>query len=267
MTDFVENRHDSFRVELLRPSGEFIGPEIAYDVILHVFDHDIAKVLIREGSYHIEHGCSGDIEESEEEHSEDMFELRIPVCTEEFLEDIDKSLRKYLLRFVRVDMERIEGKRELFIRRIEYDNIFFARFGNMHHDFFDEISMWIDDSESFPIVDIIDHHGDKEFTLANPSLPNDIHMTQSIFVIDSEWYADATIIRFTEDSQRSIMREYTDLIAFQRIGKYRHTDRESEFTGIDLQKRCLLGWMVWKMENIRDLFCREDEGGDPFSML
>lgn len=157
LSDLVENRHDCLIVELLRPTCEFIGPEVSHDIISYMFDHHIAEILVRERSDHIEYSRIRYIEKCQEEHPENVLELRIPICPEEFFEYIDKSFCKDLLRFSRFYSEWIEAKRELFIRWVEYDDVIFSIFWYMHHDLFNEIPMRIYDRESLTIIDIIDH--------------------------------------------------------------------------------------------------------------
>ena len=86
-----------------------------------------------------------------------MFELRIPVCTEEFPENIDKSLRENLLGFTLLDGEWIETKWVCFIGRIEDDDIIFSRLGDVHHYLIDEVAVRIYDRDSLPILEVIDH--------------------------------------------------------------------------------------------------------------
>ena len=71
----------------------------------------------------------------------------------------------------------------------------------MHHDFFDEISVRIDDGKSLSISDVIDHHGYEEFRLSYTGLSDDIHMTKAIFIIYPKGYTDAPIVRLTEDAK------------------------------------------------------------------
>ncbi len=85
-----------------------------------------------------------------------MFELRIPVGSEEFLEDINKSSRQNHLRFITLDIEWIETERKLFISRIEYHDIVLTRFGDMHHDIVHQFAVRIDDTDTLALVDIID---------------------------------------------------------------------------------------------------------------
>ena len=201
LPDLVEDWHDCLTVELLRPSSELIGPKIPHDIILNILDHHISKVLVREGSYHIEYSRLGDIEESEKEHTEYMFELGIPICSEEFFEYIDKSFCEYLLGFSLFYSERIETKWKLFIGRIEYDNILLARGRNMHHHFVDEIPMRIHDRYSLAIYHIIDHLTDEEFGFADSCLADHVHMTQTILIIYPYGYSYTTIVRLCEYGQ------------------------------------------------------------------
>ena len=94
-------------------------------------------------------------------------------------------------------MEWIESERELLIGRIEDDDVFFPVFWYVHHHLFDEISMWIDDSESLPIGDIIDHHRHEEFRLSYTGFSYDVHMTETIFIIYTEWYTHTSIVRLS----------------------------------------------------------------------
>ena len=224
-----------------------------------MLDHDVAEVLICESSDDIEHRRSWDIEESKEEHTKDVLELRIPVRSEKLFENIDKSLREDLLRFCRMDMEWIESERELLIGRIEDDDVFFPIFWYVHHHLFDEISMWIDDSESLPIGDIIDHHRYEEFGLSYTGFSHDIHMTEAVFIVDTEWYTHTSVVRLSEDAEGRVMWRYDDLSLIYTVGKYGHTDRKCEFASIDLEESGLLGRIVWKVEEVGYLFCREDE--------
>ena len=130
-----------------------------------------------------------------------MFEFRIPVRTEEFLEYIDKSFCEDLFRFSLFDSERIEAEWIRLICRIEYDDVILSILRYMHHHFFDEISMRIDDGDSFSIVDIIDHLSDEEFALSDTGLSHDIGVSEAIFVIYPYRYSDTPIVRFCEDRE------------------------------------------------------------------
>jgi len=59
---------------------------------LDCIDHDISKVFIRQGPDDIEECRPWSIKQGQEDHPEDMFQFWIPVSSEEFFEDIDKSL-------------------------------------------------------------------------------------------------------------------------------------------------------------------------------
>lgn len=123
-----------------------------------------------------------------------MFKFGIPVRTEKLLEYIDKSLCEDLFRLSLFDGERIETKWILFVGRIEDNDIIFPTLRYVHHHLFDEISMGIDNSDSFPIVDIIDHLSDEEFTLSDPGFSDDVGMTETILIIYPYGYTDTSII-------------------------------------------------------------------------
>jgi hypothetical protein len=122
-----------------------------------VLYHDIAKIFVCESPDDVKHGCIWYIKESEKEHPENVFQFWIPVTSEEFFENIDKSFRKYLFGFSLFDRERIETKWMFLICRIKYDDIVFSLLGDMHHDFFDEVTVRVDDRESLTIRDVINH--------------------------------------------------------------------------------------------------------------
>lgn len=125
LSDFVEDRHNRFGVELLRPSGKFVGPEVPHDIVPNSFDHRVAEILVGEGTDDIEECRIFFVEQREEDHTEDVFKFRIPVTPEEFFEDVDESLCEDLFGFSISHIERIEAKRELLIRRIEDNDIVF----------------------------------------------------------------------------------------------------------------------------------------------
>ena len=143
-----------------------------------------------------------------------MFEFRIPVRTEEFFEYIDKSFCEDLFRFSLFDGEGIETKRILFIRRIEYNDVIFSILGYMHHNFFDEVPMGIDDSDSLSIVDVIYHLSDEEFALSDTGLSHDIGVSEAIFIIYPYRYSYTPIIGFCKNSETRIMRRYSYISFF-----------------------------------------------------
>lgn len=84
----------------------------------------------------------------------------------------------------------------------------------MHHHFFDEVSMGIDDSDSFSIINIIYHLSDEEFALSDAGLSHDIGVSEAIFIIYSYGYANTSIVGFREYCETRIMRRYSDFSFF-----------------------------------------------------
>lgn len=233
LSHFIEYRHYSFIIELLWPSSKLIGPEVPHNIILNVLDHHISKIFVRKCTNNIEHRGIRYIEESEEEHTEYVFELGVPIRSKEFFEYINKSLCKYLFWFSISYCQWIETKRKFFIGWIKYDDIVFPVFWNVHHNLIDEIPMRIYNSKAFSIIDIIDHLSNEEFALSDSSLPNDIHMSQSIFVKYSYRYTDTSIIWLCKYCERSIMFCDINLTIHYGIWEYRHSDRQCKLLGID----------------------------------
>jgi hypothetical protein len=123
-----------------------------------------------------------------------MFELGIPVCSEEFFENIDKSFCENLLGFSLLDRERIETKWIPLICRIKYDDIVFAMFRDIHHHFIDQVSMRIYDRHSLAVVDIIDHLSDQELALSYSCLPDHIGMSETILIIYPDRHSDTAVV-------------------------------------------------------------------------
>ena len=188
-----------------------------------------------------------------------MFEFRIPVCTEKLFKNIDKSFREDLFRFSLFDGKRIETKWILFIGRVEYDYVIFPTLRNMHHHLFDEISMGIDDSDSFAVVDIIDHLSDEEFTLSDSGFSDDIGVAETILIIYPYGYTHTPIIRLSEYRELRIMRCDSDIPIFDRIWEYRHPDRKCEFFCIDLQECSFPSRILRKVVHPREFIRSEYE--------
>jgi hypothetical protein len=142
---------------LLRPACELIGPEIPDYIILYRIDHRVSEVLVRQRPDDIKQRRPWLIQERQEDHPQHVFELGIPIGSEEFFEDIDKSLCQNLLGFHFLDVQRIETEWILFVCGIKDDDVVFAAFGDMHHDLFYSIAMRIDDTDSLSLFDIVDH--------------------------------------------------------------------------------------------------------------
>lgn len=123
-----------------------------------------------------------------------MLEFRIPITPEEFLEDVDESLRENLFRFSVSHIERIETKRELLIGRIEDNDIVFPRLRNIGECLLEEISMRIDDPESLPAPDIVDEQIGDEFGFPDPGLPDDVGMSESVLIVYPDRDADRSVI-------------------------------------------------------------------------
>lgn len=255
LSDFVEDRHDRFGVELLRPSGKFVGPEVPDDIIPDSFDHRVAEILVGEGTDDIKECRIFFVEQREEDHTEDVLEFRIPVGAEEFFEDVDESLREDLFGFPLFHIERIEAKRELLIGRIEDNDIVFPRFWDIGKCFLEEISMGIDDPESLSALDVIDEKISDEFGFPNPSLTYDIGMSEPVLIVYSDRDTDGSIIRYPNHIHIRfyIFREHLP-ICFYFIRKGRNPNRECEFFRGDFQEACFALWSLWEVVKRGDFF-------------
>ena len=115
-----------------------------------------------------------------------MLELRIPIRSEELLEDIDESFCEDLLGLVALHVKRIEAEWKLLIRRIEDDDIVASRFRDIHERLFKEVSMRIDDPETPPLHNVINEETRHELRFSDSGLSDDIRMPKTILIEDSD---------------------------------------------------------------------------------
>ncbi len=186
LADLVLDGSYGLRAVFLGPAGEFVLPEAAHEVVLHVLHHFAAEVVVGEDPQDAEHRVALHFDEREQRIAQDVLHASAPHVGPEFLEDAHHAGRDERLLFLVRACKHVEGHREFLVGRIEEDNVVGTLGRDEPQTCLDEVTVRINNRKAFARVDIREDHVLEQRRFTHAGLSDHIGVTATVVGADAE---------------------------------------------------------------------------------